>query len=584
MPDRNFVTRYTARAVCAFALAALVACAPPAAEGPVIDQAAAEKLIESFEGRVSGDFATFAGDAAAQADISGLGGIVARQQAGEALPEREMAAISRLLGLYVRLRYRDDMIQTLTELVAIPTAKEGDRPQTENPGILALGRAVGDLAGEFGLEFRNVDNRIFEITLPGQGDGLIGMHTHGDVVPADPAKWVLDDGTQLDPWKLTLIGDRMYGRGTEDDKCGIVVALYAMKAIREAGLPLGRTLRLFVETTEETGMEGMAYYRERNELPTHNMALDGYYPVAVAEKGYGTIMTTFPARPGEGEGAEIVYATGGLATNQIPRTATAELVAEDAAALAAGLKTLAADYATANGGEIEVEVLAQDRVRITVRGRSAHSSTPESGLNPVSRLFGLLDAARGAMAIKSNQFTDAARYVAENWGLDYLGGKLGVGYADDFMGPLTASVTFVEATDEQLRVAVNTRMPRGKEAPALKAEIEALLNAWTAESGVAMTLEYDQLGHIFRNPKGPWITTLLAIFRENTGIEAGPQSSAGATSARDMPNGIQFGLTLPGARYSGHNANEFKKLSLFLLDSRIVPEMMLRLSNLERME
>ncbi|MGF6399365.1 acetylornithine deacetylase/succinyl-diaminopimelate desuccinylase-like protein [Pseudomonas frederiksbergensis] len=57
----------------------------------------------------------------------------------------------------------------------------------------------------------------------------VGIHAHADVVPVTPENWVLQDGTRLDPFKVTLIGDRMYGRGTEDDKNGIVVALYAMK-------------------------------------------------------------------------------------------------------------------------------------------------------------------------------------------------------------------------------------------------------------------------------------------------------------------------------------------------------------------
>ena len=53
--------------------------------------------------------------------------------------------------------------------------------------------------------------------------------------------------------RLTRVGDYLYGRGTIDDKGSIAAVLYAMKAVKESGLPLDRTIRLMIETTEETG-------------------------------------------------------------------------------------------------------------------------------------------------------------------------------------------------------------------------------------------------------------------------------------------------------------------------------------------
>ena len=159
-----------------------------------------------------------------------------------------------------------------------------------------------------------------------------------DVVPVTPENWVLEDGTRLDPFKVTLIGDRMYGRGTEDDKNGIVVALYAMKIIKEEQLPLARNFKLLVDTTEETSGDAIPYYFERNPTPNYNLALDGGYPVVIAEKGYGTVMAGFANRKAEGQGAEITSMTGGLATNQIPSTSVATLVTDKPAEVAASLQ------------------------------------------------------------------------------------------------------------------------------------------------------------------------------------------------------------------------------------------------------
>ena len=49
-----------------------------------------------------------------------------------------------------------------------------------------------------------------------------------------------------------------------------------------------------IETTEETGGDGMEYYRETTELPEYNIVLDSRYPAVVAEKGSGDVRAYFP--------------------------------------------------------------------------------------------------------------------------------------------------------------------------------------------------------------------------------------------------------------------------------------------------
>ena len=63
--------------------------------------------------------------------------------------------------------------------------------------------------------------------------------------------------------------------------------MYAMKVIKEEKLPLARTFKLLVDTTEETAGDAIPYYFERNPVPQYNLALDGGYPVVIAEKARG---------------------------------------------------------------------------------------------------------------------------------------------------------------------------------------------------------------------------------------------------------------------------------------------------------
>lgn len=339
-----------------------------------------------------------------------------------------------------------------------------------------------------------------------------------------------------------------------------------------------------MDTTEETTGDAIPYYFERNPTPNYNLALDGSYPVVIAEKGYGTVMASFTRRAAEGKGAEITAMTGGLATNQIPSTSVATLLTDQPAELAASLQQAGADYARRNGGNFEVsaKVVGQD-VQLTVTGVSAHSSEPESGVNPVARMLDLLNSLDGKVAFKHNHITDAARYAADNWGLDYLGGKLGVGFSDAFMGPLTASLTFVGMDEKAFKLAVNLRVPKGKSPDVLKAEIADKLDAWSKHSHIAPAFDYSIAEPMYRNPEGEWVKALLSVASENLGMEHKYGTSAGATSVHDLPNGVQFGLARPELKYTGHTDNEFKTVDQFLLDLQIVTEMLGRIGQLPKL-
>lgn len=500
------------------------------------------------------------------------------------LSAEQQNEINRLLGIYTRIKYGKAALETLRELVEIPTFNVDGVPQYQNPEFLKIADKIQALAKAFNLNFRNIDNRVYEISLEGSGDEVVGIHAHADVVPVTPENWVLKDGTKLDPFKVTLIGDRMYGRGTEDDKNGIVVAMYAMKVIKEEKLPLARQFKLLVDTTEETSGDAIPYYFEHNPTPQYNLALDGGYPVVIAEKGYGTVMATFPRRKGEGSGAEIVAMTGGMATNQIPSASVATFVTDQPAELAASLQKAGAEYAKRNGGDFEVAAKVEGKdVKLTVTGVSAHSSEPESGVNPVARMLELIHSVDGKIALKHNHITDAARYASDNWGLDYLGGKLGVGFADDFMGPLTTSLTFVGQDDKAFKLAVNLRVPKGKSPETLKKEIADKLSAWDKHSKVAVDFTYSIAEPMYRNPEGEWVKALLAVATENLGMEHKFGTSAGATSVHELPNGVQFGLARPEVKYTGHTDNEFKTVDQFLLDLQIVTEMMGRVGQLPKL-
>ncbi len=317
-----------------------------------------------------------------------------------------------------------------------------------------------------------MDNRVFEVTLPGEGKEVFGILTHADVVPAVADEWVLEDGTRLDPFRVTRVGDYLYGRGTIDDKGSIAAALYAMKTVKESGVPLQRTIRLMIDTTEETGGDAIKYYRERTALPEFNIVLDSKYPAVVAEKGSGALKVLFQAQAADGTLPAIVAMSGAASANTVPQTAAARITGGDPAGVAAALEGARAAFIRAyepRGGKFSIDVSrSADGIDVKVTGTSAHGSRPEEGVNPLPRLALFLQAS--GVALADNHYRKAVKYLNDLYGTGYLGESMGVGYGDDFMGPLTMSPNLIRERGEQLEVTTNVRMPRGSTPEALRDE------------------------------------------------------------------------------------------------------------------
>lgn len=559
------------------------------ADAPVIQKQTSSAIVSTFTNRTFKNFDVFLQSVRIEKRFDDLSTAIEAYRHGSPLPETQQNQIYRLLGIYTQLKYGKEAIETLRHLVSFPTFEVENIPSHENPHIIDIGKAIEQIAVDFNLDFQNIDNRVFAISLNGNGGENIGLHAHADVVPANKNLWVLKDGTQLDPFVLTTIDNRMYGRGSEDDKNGIVVALYAMKVIKEEGLPLFNSFKLLVDTTEETGSDAIPYYMERHPVPGYNLALDGSYPVITAEKGFGVVLTTFPVRNDNGasghNSAEFTTLTGELAFNQIPSKSTTKILTSSPKHLKSQLDNIAQEFIAEHGNNFTIDTRVEGHdLLLSVNGVSAHSSDPGSGVNPISRMLKFINLAKQKLDIKSNHITDAAQYASENWGLGYHGKVLGIDYQDDFMGPLTAALTLVKLNDSQLQLAVNLRAPIGKTPDQLKSEVKEKLDDWQKNNVISLSIEHTQQAPMYRNPEGGWTQTLLDITSENLNIERKFGSMSGGTSIHDLPNGVSFGLAMPNLKYTGHNANEFKTVDQFLLDLQIVTEMMVRLGNLKQMQ
>ena len=76
---------------------------------------------------------------------------------------------------------------------------------------------------------------------------------HGDTVLGQEGQWK----DNLDPWTLTKLGDKVYGRGTADNKAQHSTHLAALKAVLDTRENLGFNHKFIIETGEENGSKGL---------------------------------------------------------------------------------------------------------------------------------------------------------------------------------------------------------------------------------------------------------------------------------------------------------------------------------------
>jgi acetylornithine deacetylase/succinyl-diaminopimelate desuccinylase-like protein len=87
------------------------------------------------------------------------------------------------------------------------------------------------------------------------------MYGHGDVIRGQDEQW----RAGLGPWTLKQEGERIYGRGTADNKGQHTINLAAVESVLRTRGKLGFNLKVLIETGEEMGSPGLKEFCEQNK-------------------------------------------------------------------------------------------------------------------------------------------------------------------------------------------------------------------------------------------------------------------------------------------------------------------------------
>ncbi|HGI2147399.1 TPA: dipeptidase PepV [Streptococcus agalactiae] len=449
---------------------------------------------------------------------------------------------------------KDALMDDLINLLRINSERDDSQADAEHPfgpGPVKALEFFLEMAERDGYETKNVDNYAGHFTF-GQGEEELGIFGHLDVVPAG-------SGWDTDPYEPVIKDNRLYARGSSDDKGPTMACYYALKIIKELGLPTSKKVRFVVGTDEESGWGDMDYYFEHVGLPKPDFGFspDAEFPIINGEKGNITEYLHFS---GENKGAVRLHSfSGGLRENMVPESATARFTSHlDQTTLGASLADFASKY------NLKAELSVEDeQYTATVYGKSAHGSTPQEGVNGATYLA--LYLSQFDFEGPARAFLDVTANIIHE---DFSGEKLGVAYEDDCMGPLSmnAGVFQFDETNDDNTIALNFRYPQGTDAKTIQTKLEKL-------NGVEkVTLSDHEHTPHYVPMDDELVSTLLAVYEKQTGLKGHEQVIGGGTFGRLLERGVAYGAMFPGDENTMHQANEYMPLENIFRSAAIYAE------------
>lgn len=431
------------------------------------------------------------------------------------------------------------MIETLAQWVKIPSIKstpEEGAPMGRDINNM-LNKAVEDCK-KMGFEVKNFDGYVCEVRMGKLGVDPFAILGHLDVVP-------VGDGWEQDPFGAEIIDGKLFGRGAIDDKGPVVAALYAMKAVKEAGIPLKREVRLILGTDEESGWEDIEYYKKHAELPDSGFSPDAQFPIINTEKGIFRVKLNAKASQ---KGLKLVELNTGERANVIPGKCKAVVEGGEE------LLDNAIKEAKQLGINLSADVVGEN-VILETKGIPGHAAMPEEAKNAIGLMLILLSQ----LGIEG-----PLRSIATKIGMETDGKSLGIKVQDEISGPLTLNVGIIRADSENISLTLDIRFPMLVSSDALLKTISLNLKDdgfFTELFGVTQPHHVPESSEL--------VQKLLQAYNEETGLPKEAIAIGGGTYARALKEGVAFGSLFPGEPELAHQAGEYISIDSLVKNARI---------------
>jgi len=428
----------------------------------------------------------------------------------------------------------DEMISVLKELIAIKSVSvPGSADMPYGAECAKVLRKFLDIAEDQGFYINNFENYVGTVEY-NEKPVKLGVLCHLDVVPVTEKDWTYK------PFGGEIDGGRIYGRGSVDDKGPASAVLFAMKALRDAGIELTHNVRFIVGCDEENGSTDMEYYMSREKMPEYVFTPDGDYPVINIEKG----MLRLRIRKNSAF-SHIRKIHGGTVPNAVP---------SDAYAVVSGIEKFPENE--------NITVSPQDGSYIVeYKGKAAHASTPADGINAVTGLVQYLC---------SLELDEEEKKVFENIRTsfvhgDFSGSGCGIKMSDEKSGALTQVLSIADYDGEVLEFRIDVRYPLCGD----RDDISAKIASAVSPAGFELITDIASLPHCV-DEESEFIRTLLSVYEKETGLEGYCKAIGGGTYVHDIEGGVAFGAEFPGEENNMHGNDESISLDSLRLNAKII--------------
>lgn len=432
-------------------------------------------------------------------------------------------------------------IQKCVQIDSVAGEALEEAPYGEGPKR-ALAYAL-DLGKSLGYRTKNIDNKAGYVEM-GEGEEMIAVLGHLDVVPVG------------DDWTYPAFGGEihdgvMYGRGVADDKGATIGAIYALKAIEEAGLISDRRIRVIFGTNEEQGSSCIRHYVETGEeLPVMGFTPDAEYPLIFFEKG-ATPLLGGCRNPVPGE-IEVLEFSGGTAPNVVPRNCRLVLDGDH-------------KIPEMEGVTVERE---NGKTVIETEGISAHGSRPELGINAIVRMM---------QAVKDipigGDFQRLADFIRREIGSETNGETLGICYRDKETGETTVNLGMVNYSSDEITLNLDIRYPKNGDSKTVYETVKQTLETY----GLSV-LEYKKVDMLYVPKESELVRKLMEVYKEGTGTNPEPKAIGGGTYAKMFKNMVAFGPMFPGEPDVAHQPDEHMSVKNLMKSIQLTAAAMAELS------
>ena len=447
---------------------------------------------------------------------------------------------------------KDEIIAETQKLIQIPSIySKSDNPshpfgENANKAL----EYILDLGKKLGFKTKNIDGYCGYIEF-GEGDKLVGIIGHLDVVPEG-------DNWTFPPFSGKISDNKIFGRGSIDDKGPVISSLYAMKTVMD-NCKIDKRVRLILGLNEENDWDCIKYYKEHEEWPTIGFSPDADFPCIYAEKGIISPYLNMDYSQFEKE--DIVLENidcNNNAINVVPKICSCVLNNKNISS--SEIINKLKKFIDEQNYEIDIYKIDEHRIKLTSHGIQAHAAHPDLGINSISRLVITLDKVFKTYNINIPIFDFFNKYI----NTQYDGQDLGISCEDE-SGKLTLNVGKIELNNHVLRIGMNLRVPIKTKLADIEETIKKQL------------LSYENIELIIKGKKEPLyvpkdsylVKTLCNIFNEVTNSSLEPIAIGGATYARAFENCISFGANLPYQEDMCHKTDEFISIDNLILVTKI---------------